>query len=414
MKGRYYGYMQESYRVGGRVQTRTVEYLGAMEPAVAAQVQATRKQLGQADMAALVQSVRNAASEATRAQEKPSEAQIAPPDPKAITEPPQRRIERMTVNGRPQLVDMKTGELIEPQDTPEVITTEKPTLRPFADSLKLPSDIANHNLSLPALHGTHRKFGKRLKALQINPATMPDVTVKYGHPDGLKQHRDGSYIITASRKPKRGHSLNKTQLWKNYRRALSRATIDTIETERPEAFAALQSQLSNSHQEGKRLLFQHIAQTSSGAQRLGLSLQLMLWDRLPAPAQPKPSKGASKYRASGYQTNTQQERQASAARDLGLMSFQNVTNWREEAALILAEAHKNGWSDLTEKTTRTVAKHKAAITKKRREIDGLSKLDKLAGKKRKLVREIMQAETKLRAAEQLTKRQTALRSILDP
>ena len=54
VKGRYYGYMQESYREGGSVKTRTVEYLGAIEPAIAQQVQATRQQLGAADMAALV------------------------------------------------------------------------------------------------------------------------------------------------------------------------------------------------------------------------------------------------------------------------------------------------------------------------------------------------------------------------
>ena len=88
VKGRYYGYMQESYREGGSVRTRTVEYLGAIEPRVAQQVQATRKQLGAADMAALVKSVREASAAATRAPETPPEAEttpIAPEQPHRAT-----------------------------------------------------------------------------------------------------------------------------------------------------------------------------------------------------------------------------------------------------------------------------------------------------------------------------------------
>jgi len=394
VKGRYYGYMQESYREGGSVRTRTVEYLGAMEPAVAQQVQATRKQLGAADMAALVKSVREASAAAIRAPETPTEAETVPPAPERTTEPPQPRYEGLTVNGKPQLVDMKTGELIEPQDK-QVITTEtNPTLRPFTEALKLPAKIETHKLSRAALHGTHRKSGERLKRLKINPATMPDVVIKYGHPDGLKQRRDGSYIITTSRKPKRGHTLNKTALWRSYRQALSHATLDSIEAERPELFAQLQSQLSESHKAGKRLLFDYIAQTNSGALKIGLSLQLLLWDRM---TPPKRQKGGI---------------YASAA-DLGQMSFDTVNDWRSEAALILAEAHKDGWQKLTDKTAKTVSKQKATITKKRPEIDGLSTLDKLAGKRRKLLRDILEAETKLKASQNLSARVTLIQKMLD-
>ena len=377
--------MQESYREGGSVRTRTVEYFGAMEPAVAAQVQATRKQLGQADMTALVQSVREATTATTRAPEKPRETQEPPTAPEATPE----RYKRMTVNGRPQLVDTRTGELIEPQDK-KVITTKNPTLRPFSESLKLPLKIEAHKLSRAALHGTHRKFGERLKAMQINPATMPDVVIKYGHPDGLKQHRNGSYVVTASRTPKRGHSLNKTRLWQNYRHALSRATIDAIESERPEAFAMLQSQLSDSHKEGRRLLFEHIAQTTSGVEHLGLSLQLLIWDKVPT------AKGVNR------------------AEDLGQLSRNTAKNWHSEAALILAEVHKNGWQGLIERTTKTTNKHKAGITKKRGQIDRLSSLEILAGKRRKILREIMATETKLKASQQLAERVRIVRDCLEP
>lgn len=343
-------------------------------------------------MSALVQSVREAATTATKTPEEPAESQEPPTPPEATPE----RYKRMIVNGRLQLVDMKTGELIEPQDT-KVITTEtaKPTLRPFADSLKLPPDLATHKVSLAAFHGTHRKFRNRLKAMQINPATMPDVVIKYGHTDGLKKDRRGVYIVTTSRNPKRGHGLNKTKLWQHTRQALSRATIDAIEGKQPELFAHLKSQLDTSHREGKRLLFQHIAQTTSRAQRLGLSLQLLIWDKIPQPTGDK-------------------TRQKVTAQDLGQMSFNTTKGWRDEAALILAEAHKAGWPALAAKTQNASRKHKAKITKKRKQIDQLSKLEILAGKRRVILREIMRTETKLQATEQLTKRAQIVRDAFEP
>ena len=124
--------------------------------------------------------------------------------------------------------------------------------------MQVPRNNERDEVSRAALHGTHRKFGERLKALKINPATMPDVVIQYGHPDGLKQHRTGAYTVTTSRKPEQDHSLNNAALWGNSREALSRAALDSIEAERPELFTQLQAQLSASHQAGKKLLFEHI------------------------------------------------------------------------------------------------------------------------------------------------------------
>ena len=81
VKGRYYGYLQESYREGGKVRTHTVQYLGAIDPAVAQQVKDTRRQLGQVDMAALVQSVRKATETATTPVQVHSVAEIGRPCP---------------------------------------------------------------------------------------------------------------------------------------------------------------------------------------------------------------------------------------------------------------------------------------------------------------------------------------------
>ena len=98
VKGRYYGYMQESYREGGSVRTRTVEYLGAIEPAVAQQYQTTRRQLGAADMAALVQSVLDASTAATRTPETSIEPSAAPEATDTPPTPPNRPPARLHVS----------------------------------------------------------------------------------------------------------------------------------------------------------------------------------------------------------------------------------------------------------------------------------------------------------------------------
>ena len=231
VKGRHYGYLQESYREGGKVRTRTVQYLGAINPAVAQQVKDTRRQLGQVDMAALVQSVRKATETATTPVQVHSVAEIGrassalPDSPTVTSEPP--RMQRMDVNGQSAVVDtetgaivshdvdMNTGRLIPLEDKP-VITTRKQSnpLRPFQYSLKLPDKLETYGVSLQALQATHQRYGQRLKDLQINPAVMPDVRIAYGHPDGLKRNRDGSYTVTTSRRTQnKRHPINNCLLY---------------------------------------------------------------------------------------------------------------------------------------------------------------------------------------------------------
>lgn len=400
VKGRHYGYVQESYREGGTVRTRTLEYLGAIDPTVARQVSETRRQLGQADMASLVQSVREATGKAA----KPSEAHTAPetgqtfPAPPSApvkpSEPPQR-IQRMKVNNRTQLVDTKTGELIEPTPDKPVITTGNETqpVRPFQQSLKLPAKLDEYGVGLTAIRATHARYGRDLKAHRINPAAMPDVKIAYGHPDSLKRNRDGSYTVTVSRRTQnKRHQVNKSKMWQHYRQALASATMDAIATDRPELHHQLQTALDDSHKETTRQLISALKHTSSPVQRLGLSLQLTVWNRIPKAL-----------------------RQKGVAQDFGQASFDTTGDWRKEAAHVIAEARrlKGGWGELETKTKASQRKLKSAITSRRNKLDDMTKLQslsaRLSGKRRKIIREIMVAEAKLKATDELAKRAAILK-----
>lgn len=388
VKGRYYGYMQESYREGGSVRTRTVEYLGAIKPAVAQQYQATRRQLGQADMAALVQSVRDASIAATRAPETPIEppkAPVATDTPTTTPERPSARFQRMLVNGKFETVDTKTGELIE---TPQpVITTAQEEAKP---ALTFPKGFDQLPVGRHALQTAHRRYRERLVKLGIDPATMPTVSFAYGHPDGLKRNRDGSFTVTVSRNPKRRSPIRRDLLWQHYRQALAQGYLATIEAEQPELHHQLHTTLSRSHNAAKRLLWEAIAHAPDQRLGIGLSLHLLVWDRLPRSLAKK-----------------------AEAKDYGQHSFDTINDWQGEAAFILAETSKRGgWNNVLGSYQNTIRKHKAMITRRKNDLAEAGLLDRLSGKRRKILRQIVEAETKLAAVKNLKARAQLLRRVL--
>lgn len=406
VKGHAYAYRQESYREGGKVRTRS-EYIGPVSPAVADQVAATRGKLAKADMTALIQSVQNATSAATDAPEttvtaspaplSPADASRAAADPREDLAPKKRAQDpkpvKMTVNRRPALVDPATGELLSSLSDSEVITTEtaKPTLRPFQQGLQLPAQLEDYGLSALALQRTHARHGQRLKALKINPATMPDVKIEYGHPDRMTRNRDGSYTVYASRRTQNvRHQINKTKLWQHYRQALASAYFDALEGERPELHNAMRAELDESHKATKRLLLDSLALAYSPAARLGLSLQLYLWDKIPRTMRGKAD-----------------------ATDFGQVDFASVNDWRAEAVTVLADVQKSGWQGSVDRAARSRQKIKAAITKKRNQIDGMKLAHRLSGKRRKFIRDVLQLETKQRAVEQLERRLAVLKDRLE-
>ena len=384
VKGRYYGYMQESYREGGSVKTRTVEYLGAIEAKVAQQYQATRKQLGAADMAALVQSVRDASTAATRASDAPPEAQTTQQARKPTTDDtPEQRYKRMTVNGRTQLVDTKTGELIEPDN--RVITTPPPP------GVVFPKGFDKLPIGRGHLQSAHRRYREKLNKLGIDPATMPTVRFAYDHPERLKRHRDGSFTVYVSRNPKRRVPIRRDLLWQHYRQALAEGYLATIEAQHPELHHRLHVALSASHRAGKRLIFDALTHAKGKALGLKLSLQLLLWDSVPRPTR--------KADPTAY----------------GVASFDTVNDWQGEAAIILAStAKKGGWEALAKDHENTIRAHKAMITRRRNDLAESGLLDKLSGKRAKILRELLEAETKLKATRNLKARAELLRRVLEP
>ena len=371
VKGNYYAYLQESYRESGTVKTRTVEYLGAIAPAVARQITTTKAQANKVKIAALVESVREAATA-------------------SIVEP--AKTKQIAVNDSPALVDSATGELIKTYDK-KVITTENKAGRPFSKSLELPSTLEKYGISKTALLHTHARYGRRLEAMEINPSHMTDVKIKYGHPDKLERSKKGYTVFVSRRTQNVKHKANKSALWKHYRQALTGSYLEAIERASPEQFNELKAGLDYYHKDAKRLLFESIKAEATPAARLGLSLQLYLWDKLPG-------------------SITQKSKPA----DFGQVDFSTLNDWRGELTNILSEVQKSGWDGLEKRQKNAKRKAKATITKKLNELKGKSFLDraknKLSGKRRRLIREIMAKEKQLQAIEHLEDRLKTIKRVL--
>jgi hypothetical protein len=226
--------------------------------------------------------------------------------------------------------------------------------------------------------------------MNVAPKAMPDITITYGHPDGFCRNRDGSYTITASRRTQnKRHQLNKTKLWQHTRQCLSLAYLDALANERPDLHHQLQSELDASHQATKRLLIGHLAKASSSIERLSLSLQLKVWNSVP-----------------------QKLVRKRTAEEYGQASFRTLTDWRTEAAFVLAEAHKSGWDGMRSRKTKVRRKLKGAITRRRNQLENLNAAQRLgarlSGKRRRLIREILSAEGKLGSIAHLERRQHLL------
>ncbi len=172
--------------------------------------------------------------------------------------------------------------------------------------------------------------------------------------------------------------LGRTQLWKNYRKALAHGFLDAVEVGDPESFDQLRTSFDHHYCESKRLALEAIQSTSDPVTKMALSLQLSLWGRIPAWARSKAS-----------------------PEELGQINFDRQKGWRSEAATILSEVQKSGWDGYGERNAKAKRKIKSSITKLQNQLVKASVLQRasmrLSGKRRRIIREIMAAETKLQA-----------------
>lgn len=349
VKGNYYLYRQESYREGGKVRTRTLAYYGAVSSSVGQQVEKTKREVRQTELKALVYNNRKAV----------------------------REILKQTVKEIP---------------TQKVITTKKD--EPIKRALVFPAEIKDFNVSRNSLYATRERYTKRLGGFGIAETELPTINIKLGNKDGIKREKDGSYIVNVRVRNKlHFRKINRIELWKNYREALGRAYLDCVETHKQETFSELRCELDESHKQTRNFLFESFTRTKKPMERLQLSLQLYLWHKVPR----------------------QIERKTNPS-EVGQADFSTLKDWKKEVCFIMSEVQKKGWKSFEDKNSLAKEKAKNAIRSRKYALKKMSRSEKIiakiSGKKRRLLREILDQEKSLKAIEKLEKRMAIIKKDL--
>ena len=300
--GKKYAYRQESYRQGGKVKTRIVEYLGAVDG------------------------------------------------------------------------EGKTGFSRPKQSKP------KPVLRVDAEEFGL------NTTAFEAVQSSHKRS---LQKVGVETPREAQVTIHAAKKDRVVQRKNGEYEVYFSRKTGKP---NKQRLWKNYRFALAGNYLDEIQKNNPERFQEMRNKLCDNHRETKAMIYRSLSRAKTPTERLVLTLQLYVWNRLPCEVQKKRK-----------------------PEDFGLVNFESFKDWRSQSQFILAEANKLGWSGLLEKNRKAKSKIKGKITRKSNQLKNFSfgkrVINKVSGKKRRILREIMDLERDQKVLEGFDEKVRILRGI---
>jgi len=349
VKGRHYGYEQESYREGGTVKTRTVAYYGTLDTRAVKKIRQLRDQSGRINIAKARQ---------------------------IVGRPNSKSVETSYNNKQNKVytADVKSSGSI---------------AHPFIQGLNLPKNLSKYNLSATAFQRTHMRFSERLKALGIDPLVMPDIHIKYGHPSGLRKDRKGHYVVKVSRGFRTQFPINRKELWHNYRLALAKSFLDGLNQADAVGFHKLKHRLDSYYEESKKFNMLALYSTASMPNKIKLSLHILLSAYLPIWKRQNPSPDSF-----GFHTN------------------ELLKDWQAEAAFIIADIQKLGWNKIKSINDRQRKKLERKVSTRLKAWKEANTLDKISGKKRKYIREIMQTESQLKALEQLEKRQKIIAEIM--
>lgn len=215
------------------------------------------------------------------------------------------------------------------------------------------------------------------------------IRFKYHHKEGLQQSRKGDFIVSMSRNTSKTPPINRKAMWQNYRLALSHATLDCIEQTRPNVYELIRTQLDIDYQRSKFLAIKIATQASPREARWKLSLQILLWGQIKA-----------------------WERKTQSAEEYGFYQKGKLSGWQSEAASIIADVQKLGWSEIHHRNDVTRKKLESRIEKSRDKWDQARLIDKLSGKRRTYLNDMKRDELKLQALWQLEQRQKFIREII--
>ncbi len=286
VKGRKYMYMQESYRQGGKVLTKS-RYLGAVDSATGE-----------------VGGVSVGSSEFIE------KYQVEIRDRILVAGDPRR--------SRPEEERARREHEVREKARNAARGAEKGG----KNRLDVRINCSRHKISAYALEEDYKGFQKRLQRFGVS---LPSVVLKYGFRLRLYQTEEKEKGKSSSRfvvSVPRFVKVSREYIRREYRRALARASLAAIQKEKPEAYAGLSLHFDRSFFETQKLLNRFILSTNEkDALMRAAALKYFGVLHPIASGKLKPSK-------------------------LGIIEYGKRKTWEDEAASLMVDCHRRGWSNV--------------------------------------------------------------------
>jgi hypothetical protein len=260
-----------------------------------------------------------------------------PSDPKFLENYRQQISDRALIAQAPQ------------QPLPIASQKDVPEVGGSPQGLNIRIDCKRFKISREALEEDWKRNRNRLLAIGILPENTPQVSIEYGRRIRLyKRFLSNKYVVTVPKYLKG----NRENLRREYRRALSLVSIESLRKQRPDLFAQLSLQFDPSFRETQNMLNRFIMATND-RDKLIKAIALKFFGMMCpiARGKLKPNK-------------------------IGLVEYGKRKTWEDEAVSLMTDIQQRGWYNLycesvletkrAEKAVRIIAEDKTQWGRRKR------------------------------------------------
>jgi len=366
IKGKVYLYRQRSYRDGDKVRTENI-YIGPAGD--------TDTVVSSQDRPSGSESTHDSSDKVGQVSER--ETWIEPKPHHKPTPPP---IDLPIEGGSDP---KRMLDLLE-EDGPKVRRRKKPweRVQPTSDTVVIKKPAQELNFAELPLHAEEKRVKNRMRKMGLSVDDLKPMIVATAKKVGWKKKSKGYHVYAQAGGGKR--KVFRTE----YRHALSERWLDQYMGEDPVGFSHLRADLDESYRNTRTALTQYVLRGKMNNRRW-LTLQMMWSKRAP-----------------------EWLRDHIKPEHLGLIDHGALGSWREEAVHITGELIRAGSKKTAQKYARNAVVAKRAAGNEWEKFQAMGLIDRLKGRRRSQYRKAKQADARMKATAEMSRKVTILRGHL--
>ena len=267
------------------------------------------------------------------------------------------------------------------EDPPKVRRRKKfwERAHPYSDTVEIRQSAQELNLSELSLHSEEKRVKRRMAKMGLPLDDLKPMVVSTARKIHRRQWLKGYHVFAQMGGGKR------TTFRTEYRRALSERWFDHYLQHDPSGYSHLRADLDESYRNTRTALTQYILRGKM-TNRRWLTLQMMWTKRAP-----------------------EWLRDHIKAEHLGLVDHERMGSWREEAVHVTGEIVRLGPKKAAQKYARNAAVAKRAANREWEAFRQMGLLDRLKGRRRQQYRKAKQADARMKATAEMSRKVTILR-----